>query len=231
MSKKTGISRCDRKFEFYLDWLKSQAVDYVVLDYHLNNFDDIKQCSSLLLTGGDDIFPEFYADWEDGKDRSNYKPERDGFEFRLLDYALANSMPVLGICRGMQLINCKLNGSLISDIKTVRNIEHRKISDTEDREHEVMLTEGTLVHNIIKEKHGTVNSSHHQGIDRLGEGLIVSARSHDCIIEAIEPDNKNSMPFIIGIQWHPERMKDLSSPFRTNVLKRFKKETLKSRQN
>lgn len=85
--KKTGITRCDRNFEPYLNWLKSADVEYKILNYHENNFEDIKDCSSLLLTGGDDIFPEFYNDWEDGKDRTKYKPERDGFEFKLLDYA------------------------------------------------------------------------------------------------------------------------------------------------
>jgi len=228
MNKKLGISKCDRRFEFYLDWLKSGDIEYIVLDYHSNNFDELKQCSSLLLTGGDpDIFPEFYTDWEDGMDRSKYKPERDGFEFRLLDYALANNIPVLGICRGMQLINCKLNGSLISDIETIRNVNHRKVSDTQDREHDVNILEGTLLHGIVKEKHGTVNSSHHQGIDRPGEGLLVSARSGDGIIEGIEWDGKDPRPFLIGIQWHPERMKNQSSPFSKNLLKRFKEETLK----
>jgi putative glutamine amidotransferase len=220
-----GISRCDKKFQYYTDWLKSGNVEYIVLDYRKNNFDDIKKCSSLLLTGGDDIFPEFYNDWEDGKDRSDYKPERDGFEFKLLDYALNNNLPVLGICRGLQLINSRLNGSLINDIETVRGTIHTKISENNDRMHDVNLFENSLVYDTIREKRGLVNSSHHQAIDRLGEGLVITAKTDDGIIEAVEWEEKLSKPFLLAIQWHPERMKEQNSPFTKNVLLRFKQET------
>ena len=225
MKNTAGISRCDRNFQYYLSWLESGNIDYIVLDYEKNNFDEIKQCSSLLLTGGDDIFPEFYNDWEDGKDRSIYKPARDGFEFKLFDYALSNSLPVLGICRGLQLINIRLNGSLINDIETVRGTNHTKISDTQDRMHEVNLYENTLVYDVVREKRGIVSSSHHQAIDRLGEGLIITAKADDGIIEAVEWEDKSSKPFLLAVQWHPERMKEQNSPFAKNVLLRFKQET------
>ncbi len=227
MLKIAGITRCDRKFEFYTNWLESAGINYKVLDYHKDNFDDIKTCSSLLLTGGDDIFPEFYNDWEDGTKRSEYKPERDGFEFRIFDYALNNSLPVLGICRGMQLINCRLNGSLISDIETERGVNHRKISNSEDRIHPVTVFDESLLKEITNRERGDITSSHHQGIDRLGEGLLISAKADDGIIEAIEWADKNSKPFMLGIQWHPERMKDKENPFTNSILMRFKKETEK----
>jgi len=225
LKKTAGISKCDRNFQYYLSWLESGIIEYIILDYKKNNFDDIKQCSSLLLTGGDDIFPEFYNDWEDGKDRSIYKPVRDGFEFKLFDYALSNSLPVLGICRGLQLINIRLNGSLINDIETVRGTNHTKISDTQDRMHEVNLYENTLVYDVVREKRGVVSSSHHQAIDRLGEGLIITAKADDGIIEAVEWEDKSSKPFLLAVQWHPERMKEQNSPFAKNVLLRFKQET------
>jgi putative glutamine amidotransferase len=180
----------------------------------------------LLLTGGDeDIFPEFYNDWEDGKDRLQYKPERDGFEFKLFDYVLNNSLPLLGICRGLQLINVRLNGSLISDIESIRRTNHKKISDEEDRVHSVNVSENSLLHEIVKKTKGNINSSHHQGIDRLGEGLIVTAKADDGIIESVEWEDKSNKQFLLGIQWHPERMKDLSNPFTKNILFRFKQET------
>jgi len=225
MKKTAGISRCDRKFEYYLKWLKSAGIEYTVLDYSKNNFNDIKACSSLLLSGGDDIFPEFYNDWEDGKNRSDYKPERDGFEFKLFDYALSNSLPVLGICRGMQLINVRLNGSLISDIESIRGTNHRKISDNEDSVHPVTVLDNTLLLEIVENKKGTISSSHHQAADRLGEGLIVTAKADDGIIEAVEWADKTNKQFFLGIQWHPERMKDQSNPFNKNILLRFKQET------
>lgn len=225
MKKIAGISKCDRKFQFYLDWLESENVDYIVLDYKENNFESIKHCSSLLLTGGDDIFPEFYNDWEDGRDRSIYKPERDGFEFKLLDYALENCLPVLGICRGLQLINIRLNGSLINDIETIRGTNHRKINDSEDRIHSVNLIKNSLVYESVREKCGLVNSSHHQAVERPGEGLTITAKAEDGIIESVEWEDKTSKPFLMAVQWHPERMKDQNSPFAKNILKRFKKET------
>jgi putative glutamine amidotransferase len=222
---KTGISKSDTKFERYVNWLESGNVDYIVLDWEKNNFEDIKQCASLLLTGGNDIFPEFYNDWEDGKNRDEYIPERDGFEFKLLDFAFSNNYPVLGICRGLQLINCKLNGSLINDIETIRGVNHRKISPTEDRIHHVNISENSLLYEVVKEKSGNINSSHHQAIDRLGEGLKISAKADDGIIEGIEWDDKTNKPFMLGVQWHPERTMDKESHFSKNILERFKKET------
>jgi putative glutamine amidotransferase len=227
MKKLAGISRCDRKFDHYLFWLERGNVDYKILDYKKNNFDDIKECSSLLLSGGDDIFPEFYNDFEVKTKRDEYIPERDGFEFHLLDYALQNNLPILGICRGMQLINCKLNGSLIKDIETLRGVNHRKIDDALDREHDVIVYDTSLLQSIVENRSGVINSSHHQGIDRLGEGLKVSAKSPDGIIESIEWDNKNGKEFFLGVQWHPERMRNMESPFTKKLLKRFREETLK----
>jgi putative glutamine amidotransferase len=224
MKKKAGISFCDTKFEKYTKWLESANIEYTVLDYRKNNFDEIKNCSSLLLTGGVDIFPEFYNDWEDGRERDKYKPERDGFEFKLLDFALANNLPVLGICRGMQLINCKLNGSLINDIKTVRNLNHDKV-DNIDICHEVNVFADTMLEAIIKENKGEINSAHHQAIDRPGEGLKVSAKSTDGIIEAVEWAETGNKAFMIAVQWHPERMSNPESPFSKNILLKFKEET------
>jgi putative glutamine amidotransferase len=225
LQKKAGISKSDSNFEFYLKWLESGGIEYIILDYHKNNFDDIKECSSLLLTGGNDIFPEFYNDWEEGRDRSKYKPERDGFEFKLLDYALDKKIPVLGICRGMQLINCKLNGSLINDLETVRNVNHKKYDESKDRRHKVNVYEDSLLYEVTKQTEGEVNSSHHQAVDRLGEGLVVTSKSPDSIIESIELADKKNAPFFLGIQWHPERMADKENPFVKNILYRFKAET------
>jgi len=230
MKKKIAISKSNSKFAYYVKWVEDNNQPYVILDWEENNFEDIKECSSLLLTGGADIYPEFYSDWSETGIRNNnsvndYIPERDGFEFKLIDYAIDSRIPVLGICRGMQLINCRLNGSLINDIETVRGVNHRKIADYEDRYHTVNVTSGTLLNEITGEKTGTVNSSHHQGIDRMGEGLKISARSLDGIVEGFEWDETSGKSFLLAVQWHPERMNDKSSPFTRNIIERFIQET------
>ncbi|MCC7158819.1 MAG: gamma-glutamyl-gamma-aminobutyrate hydrolase family protein [Ignavibacteria bacterium] len=225
MSRPAALTRSDSKFENYKNWLKKADIPFIVMDWELNNFEDIKECSSLLLTGGVDIFPEFYNDWEDGKSREEYIPERDGFEFKLLDHALENRYPVLGICRGLQVMNCKLKGSLINDIETIRSTNHRKSAPGQDREHNVKIRSSSLLSGILGTASGTINSSHHQAIDRLGEGLVVSAKSEDGIIEAIEWEEPEGKPFFLGVQWHPERMTDSSSPFSKNIIERFKIET------
>ena len=224
-NKITGITKSDSKFVRYTNWLDANKLDYIVLDWEKNNFDDIKKCSSLILTGGVDIFPEFYNDWEDGKNRSDYIPERDGFEFKILDYAIENNYPILGICRGLQVINCKLKGSLINDIETIRGTNHRKISPTEDRMHNVNVKNDTLLYELVQHNSGIINSSHHQAIDRLGEGLMISAKADDGIIEAVEWEEKDGKPFFLAVQWHPERVQDKESVFSKNIIDRFRKET------
>lgn len=227
-NKYIGLSRSNSSFPKYCKWLDDNSLPYIILDWEKNNFDEIKNCSSLLLTGGVDIFPEFYNDWEDGKNRSEYIPARDGFEFKLLEYALSNNYPVLGICRGLQLINCKLNGSLINDIETVRGTDHKKISASEDRLHNVNVKRDTLLFDLVKQDSGTINSSHHQAIDRVGEGLMVSAKADDGIIEAVEWENKSGKPFLLAVQWHPERMPDSNSVFSREILEKFREETNKN---
>lgn len=225
MKKKTAISKSDSKFHFYTQWLEDNGMQYEVLDWEKNNFADIEKCSSLILTGGVDIFPEFYNDWEDGKNREDYIPERDGFEFKLFDHALKNNYPVLGICRGLQLINCRLNGSLINDIETIRGTNHRKIAPGEDRIHHVRVIPGSLLNDITGKTEGDINSSHHQAIDRLGEGLMINSKADDGIIEGVEWVEKDGKPFMLAVQYHPERFKDPSDPFTKNIIDRFKEET------
>ncbi len=225
MNRKTALTRSDSRFHNYKNWLEAADIPYEVLDWEQNNFDDIKKCSSLLLTGGVDIFPEFYNDWEDGKHREDYIPERDGFEFRLLEYALDNKYPVLGICRGLQLINCKLNGSLISDIETIRGTNHRKVSQTEDRMHRINIKEGSMLSGLAGSNEAIANSSHHQAIDRLGEGLVVTARAEDGIIEAVEWVEGAGKPFFLAVQWHPERYPDPKDKLSNAILNKFREET------
>jgi len=228
MMKKTAVSKSNSSFQNYTNWLQSGNIPYEVLDWEKNNIDDLKKCSSLLLTGGVDISPEFFNGSLDGQKWDNYIPKRDEFEFKIIDYALENGYPILAICRGMQVMNFKLGGKLIIDIETAKGTNHRKIEDTgvkKDRIHHVNVLQNTLLYDIVGEKEGTINSSHHQAVETPGKGLMISASADDGIVEGIEWAEKKDKPFFLGVQWHPERMDDMNNPFSRKIIEKFKEET------
>jgi putative glutamine amidotransferase len=225
-SRKAGIARSNSKFDFYVKWLEENNVDHIILDYDdpRKGIDDFENCSGLILTGGADIYPEVYCDWETTETKGSYLPHRDGFELKLLDKAVSQNKPVLGICRGLQLINVFFRGSLIFDLEEIRGVNHKKISDNEDRIHDVKIFDGTILKEMLKNNRLTVNSSHHQAADRIGEGLMISAKSTDGVVEALEYSEKKGKSFLAAVQWHPERLNDKDSPASKNILKRFVEE-------
>lgn len=218
-----GLSRTERKFDRYTEWLDHYGIEYKILDFDQHESDLLKidECSGLILSGGVDIYPEIYCDWDTVETKGTYFPERDGFELKLLEKAIENKIPVLGICRGCQLMNVYFRGSLIFDIEQIRNVNHKKIAPDEDRLHKVNIIKDSLLFEIVKKESVTVNSSHHQSVDRLGEGLMMCAKSEDGIVEGIEYADKTHKPFFIGVQWHPERFRDLSKPASKNILDKF----------
>ena len=218
-----GLSRTERKFDRYTEWLDHYGIEYKILDFDQHESDLLKidECSGLILSGGVDIYPEIYCDWDTVETKGTYFPERDGFELKLLEKAIENKIPVLGICRGCQLMNVYFRGSLIFDIEQIRNVNHKKIAPDEDRLHKVNIIKDSLLFEIVKKESVTVNSSHHQSVDRLGEGLMICAKSEDGIVEGIEYADKTDKPFFIGVQWHPERFRDLSKPASKNILDKF----------
>ena len=154
----------------------------------------------LLLTGGGDIEPALYAPSNDGSEDINY--DRDLAELELLGAFLALGKPVLGICRGHQIINVGLGGTLRQHIGDDLCRFHRQTPDHEgDKVHSVYSEDGSW----YRETYGavfSVNSSHHQALDQLGDGLRVVLRSESGVIEAVE---HKSFP-LISTQFHPERM-------------------------
>jgi putative glutamine amidotransferase len=222
---KIAVSKSNSGFGYYLDWLDFFNVKYEIIDWEeKNSIHKFNECSGLILTGGTDIYPGFYKESDSEKDGS-YTPDRDKFEFELLHISMQKNKPVLGICRGSQLINVFFKGDLISDIEKVRGVNHRKISDSEVRFHNVNINEDSLLSKILETKSGIVTSTHHQAIDNAGENLIFNAVSDDGIIEGIEYLNKKGKGFLLGIQWHPERFNDFNNIFSKNVLSYFIKET------
>lgn len=225
-----GITKSESKFDRCINWLKHFNVEYIILDYQ-NHDEDLKrldECSGLILSGGIDIYPELYCDWDTKETKGTYNPERDGFELTLIEKSIDNKIPLFAICRGLQLVNVFFRGSLIFDLEEIRNVNHRRVSSTEDRLHAVRIFDGTLLREIMGVNEETVTSSHHQAIDRLGEGLMINAKTDDGIIEGIEYADKSGKPFFIGVQWHPERFKNFNSPASKNILDKFISESEKN---
>jgi putative glutamine amidotransferase len=157
----------------------------------------------LMLAGGADIDPASYEQPPHPL-TTDTVPERDEFEISLTRAAIERDLPVLGICRGMQLINVALGGTLLQHIpEHLGHEEHRRVLGSFDgSDHDVKLVNGSLAASAAGEVAHTTKSHHHQGVDRLGEGLIVSGHSVlDGLPEAIELDERR---FVLGVQWHPE---------------------------
>jgi putative glutamine amidotransferase len=157
----------------------------------------------LLLAGGADIDPATYGQPAHAE-TLDVVPERDAFEIALTRAAIEREVPVLGICRGMQLINVALGGTLHQHLpEHVGHQQHRRVVGSFDgADHDVELSPGTLAMRVIDAPRHATKSHHHQGVDRVGEGLRVSAISAvDGLAEAIELPDRS---FVLGVQWHPE---------------------------
>lgn len=157
----------------------------------------------LVLTGGRDINPARYGQ-ERSPETEDPDDARDELETSVLIQALEAGLPVLAICRGMQLFNVAHGGTLIQHLPSA-DIHNQKTPDAEPRKHGaahlVRVTRNTRLSAITGADELPVNSRHHQAVDRLGQGLIVSALSSDGVIEALERPGE---PFAVAVQWHPE---------------------------
>jgi putative glutamine amidotransferase len=160
----------------------------------------------LIITGGRDVNPESYGSQ---RHPTTDEPmgERDSWEFALLNAALRRGMPVLGICRGAQVLNVARGGTLVQDIPSeLPDAIPHEVRDTPFTiAHDVWVSEGTLLHTLLRERIDgdacPVNSRHHQAVQKVGSGLVVSATAPDGVIEAVEDPSKR---FCVGVQWHPE---------------------------
>jgi putative glutamine amidotransferase len=163
----------------------------------------------LILAGGADIDPSSYGQEADPQTLGTV-PERDRFEIALARAAIERDLPLLGICRGMQLINVACGGTLLQHLPDrLGHGEHRRVVGSFDgAEHDVELNESSLASAAAGERTHSTKSHHHQGVDCLGAALVVSGVSTmDDLAEAIEVPGKR---FVLGVQWHPEADPDSS---------------------
>jgi putative glutamine amidotransferase len=163
----------------------------------------LDRVDGLILSGGGDLDPATYGA-EPHPETSLVIGERDAFELALTRRAVQRDLPVLGICRGIQVLNVAFGGTLLQHLpEHVGHGEHRRVPGSFDgNEHAVTLTEGSLAARAAGELQHTTKSHHHQGIGELGDGLVATGVSDlDDLVEAIElPDQR----FVLGVQWHPE---------------------------
>jgi putative glutamine amidotransferase len=215
----------EEKHNNYVNWLKAnEHITIVRLSAEDKNLDATKDMDGIVLSGGLDIHPRYYDNKV--RDYANapecFNEQRDEFEKAVFELSQQYDIPVLGVCRGMQLVNCLLGGSLTQDIGVASNSIHR--FEEIDKVHGVNILPGTLLQEIINTPTTFTNSAHHQSILAPGKDLKINAISDDGIVEGIEWADPAGKPFFLGVQWHPERMFKSGlgrSPSTINIRTRF----------
>jgi putative glutamine amidotransferase len=176
-----------------------------------------ERLDGVFLTGGVDVDPAHYGEPRHPKCGTTDGP-RDGTELRLVRWALADRKPLLGVCRGVQVINVAAGGTLFQDVASQYGaaVKHDCFPSPggyarNALTHGVSVTAGSRLERVLGVASAPVNSMHHQGIKDLAPGLVASAIAPDGLIEGIEGTNGQ---FLLGVQWHPEELADDSEPMR-----------------
>lgn len=212
-------------YQNYHHWIASQDSTIVIDEMYNQTLEsalkDLEDCDALLLSGGADIYPDRYGKLNELEQCGSIDFKRDTLEFALIKKALEMEIPIFGICRGQQMINVAMGGSLFTDIPTDIGTEvlHR-LPGTYDCNHDIFIEPNTKLgwaSGLIK---GTTNSNHHQSIDRIAEDLMIAARTGDGSVESIQWKNPEEKAFLMAVQWHPERM-DYSHPLSATLAELF----------
>jgi len=179
--------------------------------------ESVRRCDGVLLTGGDDIEPRLYGNGISAKLRRTVETSPDGGardlrEVLLVDEVFRQRKPLLAICRGHQMLNVALGGTLIVDIpsQVPGALRHSRMDQRNRVVHEVRLTRESLLSKITGKRTLGVNSTHHQAVGRVAGPLQVTARSQDGVVEGMElkPEATHLLPFLLAMQFHPERLAD-----------------------
>ena len=159
-----------------------------------------RMINGLFLIGGEDINPSLYGEELDPLCKP-LMPRRDQFECQLINACYRRQIPIFGICRGLQIMNVAFGGTLYQDLSQMPGIaNHEQVGELDySTRHQVEIIPGTTLHHILGADRVETNTGHHQGIKQLANGLTVSAKTADGVIEAIEGNG-----FTIAVQWHPE---------------------------
>lgn len=177
----------------------------------------VEAVDGIIITGGYDVDPLLYNEEPTNKQGYTLR-ERDDFDIAIINYAIKLRKPILGICRGIQILNVAFGGTLYQDISDIEGayIKHNQSSKPDFPGHSVKIEKATKLSDIFE---GTIvtNSFHHQAVKDVAKGFIVTALAADGVIEGIEKEDEE---FVVGVQWHPEMM---AARGNTEMLKIFKK--------
>jgi putative glutamine amidotransferase len=218
-----GVGDCS-KYDKYAAWISQDAdVEVIKLGYVLNDFDVIKKCQGVLLTGGEDVHSRFYnrPDLLKFCYPDDVDERRDEFDLSVIDYTQENRLPLLGICRGLQITNVFFGGTLIPDLPSFGKFNHSKFSEGKDRYHTISIDPHSQLNQICSKVEGQVNSAHHQSVKHVGAGLVANCFSQEGVIEGLERTDPKNRSYLMLVQWHPERMNDQSNPLTANIKKSF----------
>ncbi|MGY5319148.1 gamma-glutamyl-gamma-aminobutyrate hydrolase family protein [Neomicrococcus lactis] len=185
-------------------YLLAGGADVIMLDASVDGVPDMHRLDGVVVMGGGDVDPELYHS-EGDPSISCVDAAADRFESSLIRRAVESYTPVLGICRGMQVMNVAFGGSLIEDLGA-ESMHRSGSSETSMVDHPVQIVEDSLLFSLMRTPEIQVRSSHHQAVQRLANTLQVSAWAEDGVVEAIEAKHQPGVetPWVLGVQWHPE---------------------------
>ena len=216
----------------YEEWLKGADPYVVIVNMYGMPVDSalfiLSTCQGLLLTGGEDVNPVYYSKLNELSKCEEIDNYRDSLELSLINRALLVRMPIFGICRGEQILNVALGGSLLTDIPTDvgAQVAHRCPPGPNGCFHNIKIDLQSDLYQLTGLENGIVNSFHHQAIDVVAPGMKITALGEDGVAEAIEREFPLGKSFVMGVQWHPEKLArnpGLSKPLADNFLEQINK--------
>lgn len=221
-----GITDTEARYINYPLWIKGNNKNIDIIKLSPENNNDLDKCDGVVLSGGIDTHPSFY-----GNPRTDYplapkefNIQRDEFELAVFKHTQQKNIPVLAICRGMQLVNIALGGNMLQDIEESGKPDHRRHGEI-DGIHEISVVRNSLLYTITGCNKGIVNSAHHQALDKIADDLKVTSLSPDGIAESTEWKNAEGKAFLLCVQWHPERLaqQQPNNPFTLTIREQFLK--------